>query len=350
MINNKNTLFILIALIVLITTTGCITFKTDKAPVNDAGIFKTETRGDNWAQRTLMKITSGQPRSFGGLSVNILKMDPSDNQAIYLGGANEGLLYSYDGAKSWQVAKGLGARTISDVAIDPNSKCIIYATIGNELFKSTDCNRSWKSIYVDNRKISIKGLAVDHYDSTNIYIGTDKGEIIKSYNSGETWQTISRLKINIKRIIISPHDSRTIFIVASNGIHRSSDAGVSWSNLNKNLEEFGGAASYKDMIVSESVSGLIYLTVKYGILKSTDNGDNWENIELITPEKGATINAITVNPKNTDEIYYVTNTLFYRSFDGGENWTPKKLPTSGFGWKLLIDPKNPNIIYMGVKK
>ncbi|GAF89261.1 unnamed protein product, partial [marine sediment metagenome] len=43
------------------------------------------------------------------------------------------------------------------------------------------------------------------------------------------------------------------------------------------------------------------------------------------------------------------NTTFYRSLDSGENWTTKKLPTTRAGWKLLIDPDNPDIIYMGVR-
>jgi len=58
---------------------------------------------------------------------------------------------------------------------------------------------------------------------------------------------------------------------------------------------------------------------------------------------------MAVNPQNTQEIYYVTNTTFYRSLDGGENWKTIKMPTSAIGWKLLIDPKEPNIIYLGIK-
>ena len=134
------------------------------------------------------------------------------------------------------------------------------------------------------------------------------------------------------------------------GIFRSYNGGTSWDDLKENLKEFKSSAKYQDIIISEAEQGLIFLAARYGLLKSVDNGDSWRSIELITPVKGATINAIAVNPKNTLEIYYVTNTTFYRSQDGGSNWTPKKLPTTGAGMQLLIDPEKSSIIYMGVKK
>ncbi|PKM87849.1 hypothetical protein CVU83_02450, partial [Candidatus Falkowbacteria bacterium HGW-Falkowbacteria-2] len=76
----------------------------------------------------------------------------------------------------------------------------------------------------------------------------------------------------------------------------------------------------------------------------------WENIKLITPEKDAIINAVAVNPKNSQELFYVTNTTFFRSLDGGVTWTSKKLPTTRAGSDLLVDFNNPNIMYMGTLK
>jgi photosystem II stability/assembly factor-like uncharacterized protein len=175
--------------------------------------------------------------------------------------------------------------------------------------------------------------------------------VIKSSDRGESWKTLSRFKNNIKKIVISPHDSRIIFVAtAQKGIHRSTDNGVSWTDLSENLKEFKDSKNLRDLVVSESQSGLIILATRYGLLKSINNGDSWSKIELITPEKKAIINTVVLNPKDAQEIYYVTNTTFYRSLDGGESWATKKLPTTRAGWKLLIDPEDPSIIYMGVKK
>lgn len=349
----KNKLRFSLLVIAFLLISGCsVSFKTNNSNLNDAGVYKTNTKGDKWTQAVLIPTVSGRPKNIGGINVNVLVMDPSDNKAIYWGSDGNGLFYTYDGARSWQPAAGLGQKTISAIAVDPNSKCVIYAAAANEVYKSTDCSRSWSRVYFDNSaRTRIGAIAVDYYNSANVYIGTSRGEIIKSEDRGGTWRVLERFKNEIKRVIISPNDSRNIFVATkSKGIFRSLDNGGTWGSLKKNLKEFKSSDSFRELAVLKGKPGLIFLATNYSLLKSADNGDSWSKIDLITPAKGSNINTLAVNPQNHKEIYYVTNTTFYRSLDGGENWTTKKLPTGGIGWKLLVDPKNSNIIYMGVKK
>ena len=336
-----------------IMVSGCsISFKTGEGGGNDGGVYVTANQGNNWVQKVLIPTTSGQPGSFGNLNVSSLTMDPSDPGAIYFGSLDNGLLYTYNGAQDWFLASGLGKATINTIAVDPGSKCIIYAGLENKVYKSTDCNRTWSHVYYDNDvNTRVNAIAVDHYNGVNVYIGTSRGEVIKSSDRGGSWKTISRLDNSVQRIIISPADSRLIFVAtASKGIFRSTDSGANWVSLREKLRDFKDILSFRDLVIAPADKGLIFLATNYGLLKSTDNGENWVKIELITPEKKATINSIAVNPKNSKEIYYVTNTTFYRSLDGGTNWATKKLPTTRAGWKLLVDQANPNVIYMGVRK
>ena len=92
------------------------------------------------------------------------------------------------------------------------------------------------------------------------------------------------------------------------------------------------------------------MALSQGILKSVDNGDSWTKVELITSEKNASINALALNPKDAKELYYATKTTFYSSFDGGVSWMTRKLPSTRAGWRLLIRPDQPNVIFMGMKK
>jgi photosystem II stability/assembly factor-like uncharacterized protein len=277
-------------------------------------------------------------------------MDPSDRNALYYGSLTAGLFYSYDGANSWQPATSLGAGRINDVKIDSESKCIIYAAITNRLYKSTDCNRSWtRAFFDDNVNVQVTSIAIDHYDSTTVFIGTSRGEIIRSTDRGVSWTTLYRFNDNLKRIVIDPNDSRRMFVVTQNkGIYRSYDRGINWASLKDNLQEFRGATIFKDIVLVPGHPGLIYLASGYGLLRSDDSGENWEEIELIPPSQNATINSVAVNPEAPNEIFYVTNTTFYRSYDGGVSWTTFKLPTAKAGWKLIIDPEDPNVIYLGV--
>jgi len=351
---SKNKLCLLILIIfAVITVSGCsISFNTKDGGGNDGGIYVTVNQGNTWQQRVLIPTTSGRPGSIGPLNTNFLAMDPSDRKAIYFGSIDNGLLYSYDGGKNWHLVKELGKISIKAVAVDPSSKCIIYVASGNKVYKSTDCSRTWAQVYYDNDVVTkINTITIDYYNSANIYVGTSRGEVIKSLDRGLSWQTVGRFDDSVEKIVISPHDSRIIFTAtAKKGIHRSSDSGSSWVDLSESLKEFKDSMKFRDLVVEEVKAGRILLANNYGLLKSDDNGDSWSKIELITPEKEAIINAVVVSPKDAKEIYYVTNTTFYRSLDGGANWTTKKLPTTRAGWKLLIDPEDTNIIYMGVRK
>jgi len=353
MFKSKNKLlqiFFLAGIIICIS--GCsISFSPKEGGGNDGGVYLSSDKGKRWQQAVLVPTISGSPGSIGGLNTSALNMDPSDSQAIYFGSIDNGLFYSYNYAKEWQKAEGLGGVTINDIAIDPSSKCIIYVAIGNKIYKSTDCNRSWSQVYYDTDvNLSINSIAIDHYDSTRVYIGTSRGEVIKSLDRGVSWKTIGRFNDKVKKVLISSHDSRLIFAAtAQKGIFRSADSGINWLNLEENLKDIKGALNFRSLVLPTADSDLVILASNYGLLKSSDNGDNWESIELITPEDNAIINSVVVSPKNSKEIYYVTNTTFYSSLDGGENWTSQKLPTTRVGWKLLIDPDNTNIIYLGAR-
>ena len=102
--------------------------------------------------------------------------------------------------------------------------------------------------------------------------------------------------------------------------------------------------------MSPSSDGLMFAATAYGLLKSPDSGDTWTRINLITPSQQSSINSLAVNPKDPKEIYYVTNTTFYSSSDGGASWRTKKLPSTRAGWQLLVKPDEPSVLFMGMKK
>lgn len=349
----KRELTIYIFLIFLLFfTAGCsISLKSGETG-NDGGVYVSANQGKVWKQMALIPTVTGSAKNIAGLDDYSLALDPSDIEAIYFGSVDNGLFYSYNRAKEWRLAEGLERKTISAVAVDPDSKCVIYAAIDNKIYKSTDCNRAWAQVYFDNNlETKIHSIVIDNYDSRNVYASTSRGEVIKSLDRGVSWKTVGRFDDEVKKIIISPNDSRVLFVGADKkNVWRSLDGGDSWVSLEESLKTFKDSKKFRDLAMSQAEPGAIFLATDYGLLKSGNQGDSWSQIELITPEKKAIINSIAVSPKSAKEIYYVTNTTFYSSDNGGETWTSDKLPTSRAGWKLLIDPENTNIIYLGVRK
>ncbi len=333
----------------------------------NSSLFLSTDAGNTWRSVADVPMTSGKIASIADVNVKTMSLDPQDSMAVYLATYDRGLYYTYNVTKGWTAVTGLPTTTINDVKVDPKDKCTIYAAIANRLYRSTDCTRTWTQIYFDNNtEVNISAIAIDHYNTGNIYIGTSRGEVIKSINAGAGWRTIQRLDEGVARLLISPLDSRLVFVateknkifsfISNTNTNAARTADINsnfvvddWTDLNVVLKDFELGNSFKDIIISPK-DGYIFLATEKLILRSPDNGITWENIKLIQPDKEAVINAIAVNPQDSKTIYYVTNTTFFKSSDGGATWGTKNLPTPRAGRELLVDFNNPNNIYLGTVK
>jgi len=366
---NKKKIRLFIGLLgILLFSAGCslTTSSSGGEATSEASLYLSTDSGDNWRPMVSVPAPNGRVQNIADINVNRLAIDPSDSLAVYLASFDNGLYYTYNITNGWNHVGTLPKATINDIKVDPKNKCVIYAAIANRLYRSSDCTRTWTQAYVDsNSEVSVTSVVVDHYNSHNIYIGTTRGEIIKSIDSGENWRTIQRLDEGVSRLISSPLDSRRLFVATAKNKIFSFTSSIdtnpadsadiernflveNWTDLNDVLRDYNLGSTFRDIVMS--TDGVIYLATDKLLLRSPDNGITWENIKLIQPEDQAAINAVTVNPKNPQEIYYVTNTTFFRSIDGGATWKTKNLPTKRAGRSLLIDFNDPNNIYLGTIK
>ena len=340
-------------ILALFSLSACgIEFGGKKAGNDVGGIFVSNTSGDSWTNMSKFYTNSSENGSISTLDTSSLILDPSDDTAVYFASMTSGLFYAYDISLGWRRAVGLPSTRIGDVKINPNSKCMIYASAGNKVYKSTDCNRNWKSVYYDDQSSAfIYSIAIDHYNDNRVYIGTSRGEIILSENSGESWRVINDVGSPVLDIAISPQDSRIIFFrTQSHGVFRSLDGGENWISLKDVfMEEFKNSSKISGLDISAKDEGTIIVTTPYGMLKSKDNGEIWERIELITPEKETQINDVVMDNLDPNIIYYTTDSKFYRTNDNGKTWTARNLPTQRRGWKIIVDPDETGLLYLGVR-
>ena len=361
----KTLKFTIILAAVALATAGCSisTSSSGDATSSDNSVFLSVNNGDNWQAMSSLPTLTGRPQTINNLNVNRMVLDPGDSRAVYLASFENGLYYTYNIDNGWTKVTGLPAATVNDVAVDPQNKCLIYAALANRLYRSNDCSRNWTQVYFDNNpEVVVTTLAIDHYNTRNLYIGTSRGEIIKSIDSGATWRTIQRLDEGLKRLVISPLDSRLLFVatdknrifsfISTTHTNVANSANLEqnflvddWTDLNVVLNDFKIGTNFRDFVVT--VDGFLFLATDKLILRSPDNGITWENVMLIPSDKDAVINALAVNPRDSRYLYYVTNTAFFRSLDGGATWSTNNLPTGRAGRELLIDFDNPNNIYLG---
>lgn len=334
---------------------GCITVSTDGSTAqqgSDGGIFKTVNKGDNWAQKVAVAATGGTVKSIGGVNVTAIVQDPQDPSALYIGTAEHGMYYSYDGGESWQQPPQLSRGRIPSVAVNPKNKCTIYVAIENKLLRSDDCSRSWNVTYLDARADKqTTAVGIDAGDPRVIWIGNSAGDVLRSADSGGSWAVVKSLGNNVLKIAIHPTDSKRMFVATrTGGVWRTPDAGANWVNLGDRYKQFAGSNEFYDIALGVSDPNLIVLATKYGLIKSGDGGENFSEIPLLTADGSTIIYSVAVDPKDASAIYYGTSTLFYRSPNGGTNWTTKRLPTSRAATVMHVDRANSNAILMGVTR
>lgn len=340
-------------ILALFSLSACaIEFGGKAASKDIGGVFVSNTSGDSWVNLSKLYASGNENSSISSLNTSSMILDPSDDLAVYFASMTGGLFYAYDIRLGWRKAAGLPSTRIGDVKVNPKSKCTIYASARNKVYKSTDCNRTWNAVYYDDQSSAfIYSIAIDHYNDNRIYIGTSRGEIILSENSGESWRVINDVDSPILDIVVSPQDSRVLFFrTQSHGIFRSLDSGENWISLEDNfMKDFKNSSKISGFDISAKDAGTIVVTTPYGMLKSKDNGEIWERIDLITPEKKTQINDVVMDNLNSDIIYYITNSQFYRTNDNGKTWTARDLPTGRRGWKIIVDPNDTGVLYLGTR-
>lgn len=154
-------------------------------------------------------------------------------------------------------------------------------------------------------------------------------------------------------------DGKTLYIgTAGGGIWKSTNAGASFTPIfDKYCQSIGALA------IDQSNPKIIYagtgesnmrnsVSIGNGIYKSSDEGSNWEKLGLDSTEH---ISKILLDPSNPNIIYVAApgplwsdspHRGLYKSMDGGKSWSKILYIDSKTGCAdLAIDPRNPQIIF-----
>ena len=160
-----------------------------------------------------------------------------------------------------------------------------------------------------------------------------------------------------------PGDPNVVYVAsASGGLWKTTNGGVTW----KPIFERQGTLSLGDIALAPSNPEVIWVgtgesnvrnSVSFGdgVYKSTDGGKTWQHMGLKDSER---ISAIVINPQNPDIVYIgALGHAFgpneergvFMTTDGGKTWTKTLYIDNQHGVSdLEIDPTNPNILYAGM--
>lgn len=345
--NLKKTVVLTLALIFL---AGCtMPGATKKTARPDGGAWKSIDAGKSFAQAVEVPTTKGRIASIANLDVNKLVFDPQDPSVIYLASQTNGLFYSLDGGATWLQFKTLNNGYIQDIAVDANNKCVFYVTTSNRLFKTENCGRDFSNVYYHQKsQVLLTAMSLDANNSQYLYLGTSEGEVLKSVDAGLSWTTAYRQSNDsIMDIIVDPYDGRIVYVATGkNYLVKSVNGGESWLPFATSLKTFSGSKDYIKMVYDQATPNGLILISKFGLLRSFDGANSWQAIDLLPANKKTTLLAVAVNPKNSNEIYYATESTLVKTNDSGVTWSSRQLPYKRATTGIMIDPVNPNNVYL----
>ena len=165
---------------VFYATTQGETEYTDKVG-DGAGVFKSTDRGNNWTQ-----INNG----LNSLETNVLAVDPSDSDVLYLGTDDDGIYKSINGGENWKKLIPTASFGVGDIIVDPQNSNNVYmgtvdyfrlsesrGVLGDfGVYKSTDGGATWEEFNSGLNHLGVFSLELSE-ENRILYAGTRAGGV-----------------------------------------------------------------------------------------------------------------------------------------------------------------------------
>jgi len=227
------------------------------------------------------------------------------------------------------------AGRLTSIVLHPKDKDIIYVgTASGGIWKTKDGGRNWIATSDYAPSLGIGALAMDPQNHDVLYAGTGEGNV--------AFETLG-----------APEDYYGC------GILKTNDGGNKWELCTKQDNLFNGASFYR-IVINNQEPSRIFAATNYGLFRSFDHGENWKKIDI--NNKPVTINNnqvkvtdVIINPKNPNIVYVgVAKEGVYKSYNANDsNPVWKKIDTKDdlnskniSRISLTICNSNPNILYI----
>lgn len=338
-------------------------FRVDKSKLfiltKEKGLFKTENGGQTWTRIYLIPVGSSN----------------SDNNARQK-------------EITAQIASN-DALEINDFAIDSLAPQVIYISVleggFGKIYQSLDEGKNFKEIYSEVVKdIRVLFLTVDPLNSSNIFAILEEGALLRSLDSGLSWQKVRSFRDTPVQIGFVPEFNNLFFVLFErDGLAYSNNTGTSWEvlALTKAASEIGENQPKDGLDINFNqnkkfgryekiipvTAGITYrsngsvnnptgknpwlLVADKQMWYSSDAGNDFKKLVLPLQSEQANIYDVAPDPNSglNRILASVDNRLFITT-NQGQSWNTQdniNLSTAiGNISQILIEPENTEVFYL----
>ncbi len=259
-----------------------------------------------------------------------------------------------------------------------SSKMYVGAPSGG-LWRSNNSGSTWFPVNDTFAVLGISDVAINHVDTSIIYLATGDGDagdtysvgVLKSTNSGQTWHsTALNLSVSqgivIRKLLMHPTNPDIMWAATNAGVLKTTDGWTTWVNAT------GEGATY-DIELKPDDPNIVYAGGN-AFWRSTDGGLTFSAVTLpTTPAGGIQRIAIAVTPAAVNNVYLLLGRAdnqgfggYYRSTNAGTSFTEVYDETTAnhnlLGWAynysdaggqafydlvITVNPTNANELYIG---
>ena len=328
--------------------------------------------------RNVGPFRGGRTRALSGV--------PSQPNVFYVGAVNGGVWKSTDYGRTWQpIFDQQPTGSIGAIVVAPSDPQIVYVgsgeglhrpdlSVGDGIYKSTDGGKTWTHLGLrDGQQIS--QMAVDPHDPNRLFVAVaghpygpnpERG-ICRSTDGAKTLEKVlsKNEDIGAAGVVIDPSDSNIVYATlwearegpwengswngTGGGIYKSTDAGTTWNQLAGGLPD-GIVQAYVSVSVSDPkrLFASVATKDKVDLYASSDAGATWHTVTDDPRPKGriggGDLPVPILDPKNPD-VVYMSSTVTWKSTDGGKTWIGFRGAPGGDDYQnIWINPNDPKII------
>ncbi len=314
-----------------------------------------------------------------------ISIDPIDKHTWYVAVASGNVWKTTNAGTTFEpIFDSYGSYSIGCIAVDPNNRHVVWVGTGENnsqrsvgygdgVYKSIDGGKKFENMGLENSE-HIGMIRIDPRNSDVVYVaaqgplwsaGGDRG-LYKTTDGGETWKRVLEISehTGISEVHFDPGDPDVLYAVAYQrrrhvwtlinggpecGIHKSTDAGATWKEINSGLPPERGRIG---LAVSPVNPDVLYAIVeaakgKSGFFRSSDRGENWSRQSDYVARSRQYYQEIFADPNVFDRVYSMDVRMMVTE-NGGKDFdvVPRK-------WKhvddhaLVIDPDDSDHLIAG---